>query len=65
MKENLVGRRAAMSAARKTKRRTRSTMRPGKPDTARLSMERIGERRRIESRKAKAELDPKTKRPKR
>lgn len=40
-------------------------MRPGKPDTARLSMERIEERQRIELLKHKAELDPKTKRPKR
>jgi hypothetical protein len=50
---------------KKPKRRTRSTMRHGKPDTARMSIARIEERQRVEARKRRAELDPKTKRPKR
>jgi hypothetical protein len=50
---------------KKPKRRTRATMRPGKPDTARLSIARIEERQRVQTRKRRAEIDPKTKRPKR
>ncbi len=51
--------------AKKPKRRTRETMRPGKPDNARLSVQRIEAKKRVERSKAAAELDPKTGRPKR
>ena len=50
---------------KKAKRRTRATMRHTKPDNARMSIVRIEESERVQVRKHYAELEHKTKKPKR